>query len=585
MKLLDLLSNHSEAHNIGSVGSPSSTTEIVIDINQRSENKKVLGQLVYFVQPQEQSRQVVIGQISEVETQNRWHQDLTFRGIIKRRGSLPHLSGKADVRTAKLGVQSCFNVDENGAVSEATLGISPSTGSPIYSVRDEILDLLLEQYSKQIIYLGHAYGTNVKLPLWLKHFDRADGGAGEAYHIGVFGKSGSGKSGFAAYMLLGYARHKNMGIIFIDPQSQFSSDTDLPFQLHPALRALGREVRTYSLTNQLKLGTRQSATRLFMTLLQKTSFLREIGVRSPENQEYACEEIERIINRILSDANTHLETAPDNLLQDVLNALQQDANALTRIYASTQPRQRLSQMLTSLSGSDAELSRIRRAIWQPVLDLFLTDDSRGNHRTSLWWVIQESTTSAERPIVFIDIRGEGTEFADSDEVKALILREISSALRVSGENAFRDNRRLNCLICLDEAHRFVRANVGSDDNSEMSNLTRTFVDGVRTTRKYGLGYMFITQTLASLHKEILQQLRLYAFGYGLTSGSEFRQIEETVSDKQALNLYKSFVDPQSSRQFPFMLIGPVSPLSFTGSPLFVQMFTQFDDFKSANKSA
>jgi hypothetical protein len=129
MDILDLLNNNSDDHNIGSVGSPSSTTEITIDINQKSENKKILGQLVCLVQPQEQSHLVVIGQISEVETQNRWHEDLTFRGIIKRRGSLPHLSGKADVRTAILTVQACFSISEDKQVTEGTLSTSPSTGT------------------------------------------------------------------------------------------------------------------------------------------------------------------------------------------------------------------------------------------------------------------------------------------------------------------------------------------------------------------------------------------------------------------------------------------------------------------------
>jgi hypothetical protein len=31
-----------------------------------------------------------------------------------------------------------------------------------------------------------------------------------------------------------------------------------------------------------------------------------------------------------------------------------------------------------------------------------------------------------------------------------------------------------------------------------------------------------------------------------------------------------------------MFLGPVSPLSFTGSPLFVQMFTEFSQFQNAN---
>ena len=582
MDLLDLLDNQDE-FNIGSVGSPSNTTEILLDINQKSEKKRNLGQLVCLIQPQEQEKLVVIGQISEIETKNRWHEDLTFRGIIKRRGSLPHLSGKADVRTAKLNVQACFSIAPDGKISEGTLGTSPATGTPIFSVRDEILDKLLEQYRNQILYLGHAYATDVKMPLWLKHFDRGDGGAGEAYHIGVFGKSGSGKSGLAAYMLLGYAKHKNMGIIFIDPQNQFASDTDLPFKLHDSLRKLGRIVNVYRLTSQIRLGTKNQAVSLFASLLLKTDFYRNIGVRSQENQEYASEEIARIIRSILSEQKLEIKKSPNNLLVHVLTSLRNDNNALQRIYATKQPKDRLEQALDNLINEEIELQRVQQEIWQPVLDLFLENDSKGNHRASLWHIVKQAATDLQKPIVFLDIKGEGTTFADNEEIKALILKEISIILKVSGEEAFNQDKKLNCLICLDEAHRFVKSSFGSDDNTEMSNLTRAFVDGVRTTRKYGLGYMFITQTIASLHKEIVQQLRLYAFGYGLTSGSEYRQIEELVSDKQALSLYKSFVDPQSNKQYPFMFLGPISPLSFTGSPLFIQMFTEFNQFKEANK--
>lgn len=587
MDLLDLLNNQSDEFNIGSVGSPSNTTEILIDINQKSEKKRNLGQLVCLIQPQEQEKLVVIGQISEIETKNRWHEDLTFRGIIKRRGSLPHLSEKADVRTAKLNVQACFSIAPDGKISEGILGTSPATGTPIFSVRDEILDKLLEQYKKQIIYLGHAYATNVKMPLWLKHFDRGDGGAGEAYHIGVFGKSGSGKSGLAAYMLLGYARHSNMGIIFIDPQNQFASDTDLPFKLHDSLRRLGKKVEVYSLTNQIRLGTKNDAVNLFVSLLLKAGFYRKLGIpdKSKDNQEYASQEVARIIKDILSNQQPQIElkNASSNLLLNVLTLLRNDGNALQRIYATKVPKERLEQSLDNFINQHRELERLKEENWQPVLDLFLTNDSKGNKRSSLWRIIQSSVTDEEKPIVFLDIKGEGTTFADNEEIKALILREISTTLKVAGEKAFDKDEKLNCLICLDEAHLFVKSSSGNNDNSEISELTSSFIKGVRTTRKYGLGYMFITQTIASLHKEIIQQLRLYAFGYGLNSGSEYRQIEELVSDKQALSLYKSFVDPQSNKQYPFMFLGPISPLSFTGSPLFIQMFTEFNQFKEANK--
>jgi len=81
MDLLDLLDNQSDEFNIGSVGSPSNTTEILIDINQKSEKKRNLGQLVCLIQPQEQEKLVVIGQISEIETKNRCYSSTkkTFR--------------------------------------------------------------------------------------------------------------------------------------------------------------------------------------------------------------------------------------------------------------------------------------------------------------------------------------------------------------------------------------------------------------------------------------------------------------------------------------------------------------------------
>ena len=71
-------------------------------------------------------------------------------------------------------------------------------------------------------------------------------------------------------------------------------------------------------------------------------------------------------------------------------------------------------------------------------------------------------------------------------------------------------------------------------------------------------------------------------------GTEFDRLRAFVgSDKQALELYQSFRDPQSFprqdlQEFPFMAIGPVSPLAFSGKPLFFTAFTDPDEFLSAN---
>ncbi|MCY4043203.1 MAG: ATP-binding protein, partial [Candidatus Dadabacteria bacterium] len=91
-------------------------------------------------------------------------------------------------------------------------------------------------------------------------------------------------------------------------------------------------------------------------------------------------------------------------------------------------------------------------------------------------------------------------------------------------------------------------------------------------------YMFITQTIESLHEEIRRQIRIFAFGYGLTSGSEFVKIKDIINDDTGAKFYRSFIDPSSNKKFPFMFYGPISPLSFTGTPLFLEMKGEISTF-------
>jgi hypothetical protein len=78
------------------------------------------------------------------------------------------------------------------------------------------------------------------------------------------------------------------------------------------------------------------------------------------------------------------------------------------------------------------------------------------------------------------------------------------------------------------------------------------------------------------------------FGFGLALGQEFASLRQLVgSAGPALGLYQLFRDPHSafdiaSRQYSFMTIGPVSPLSFAGTPLFFNAFNTVDEFLEAN---
>jgi len=112
---------------------------------------------------------------------------------------------------------------------------------------------------------------------------------------------------------------------------------------------------------------------------------------------------------------------------------------------------------------------------------------------------------------------------------------------------------------------------------------------VRETRKYGVGWFLISQTLGGIDNEILQQLRILFFGFGLALGDEYRKLGEFAGgDKRAMELYQSFRDPHSAprrdlREFPFMAVGPVSPLAFSGRPVFFSAFIKPEEFCKLNK--
>jgi hypothetical protein len=78
------------------------------------------------------------------------------------------------------------------------------------------------------------------------------------------------------------------------------------------------------------------------------------------------------------------------------------------------------------------------------------------------------------------------------------------------------------------------------------------------------------------------------FGFGLGLGTEFQSLSQLVGSRSpALELYQRFRDPHSafdvkSRQYSFMTVGPVSPLSFAGTPLFLNAFNNVTEFLAAN---
>ncbi|HVM29539.1 MAG TPA: DUF87 domain-containing protein [Candidatus Limnocylindrales bacterium] len=569
---------------VGLVGSPSTTAKATVDILENATGSPLHGSLVYLTHPMLDKTLIAIGTVTEIETANRWHEDPNMRGVLKKHGSLPHLSAVGDVRTAEVLVQAAYlaeapdpSIGEPPVEAGGALTMSPTTGAAVAPVSDEFLTQLLRRHVGEITYLGRIYKSNVRLPLTLRHFGPADeGGAGEAYHSGIFGMTGSGKSALATYVIAAQLTHPQLSILVMDPQGQFTSEEGLPFSLQEWAESRGRVVRTYGIANDLRL--RQDAG-LLADLLEPTRLLRDIlTIKGEENRASAVAELARILRGL-----TGWDDRPaDDVLRDALSNLVNDQLALQRIYSSTTSQARLVGAINSLLTSTTEFE-IAAEFFRPLHSLFAPTNRSGNRRTSIFTVFEEAlSTSGPRPLVIIDFSGgAGGGLLETTSVKARILREVCSILNLRAEQLFQKGGRMNALVVFDEAQRFA-AEAAEEDETKL--LADRLVDYVRTTRKYGLGWMFITQEISSLRRAIYAQLRVRAFGYGLTAGTELQRLRETISDPAALDLYRSFVDPAAIRpsEYPFMLTGPVSPLSFTGAPVFLSVYTSFDEAKLAN---
>jgi hypothetical protein len=573
---------------LGVVGSPSSTSELALDILGAAVNRKLVGELALFRYSQDGSSHYALGQITEVKLKNIWHEDPTMRSLIRQRGRVDAVSERQDTHLGQMVISAVFRHAGSGAYEPSILGTVPSTGTPIHLVTDEVLDHLLQPYKDQIFYLGNVYGSKPKLPLWFKHFGRGPNGASEAYHLGIFGKTGSGKSVLAKMILLAYARYPKMALLVIDPQGEFSKDmqkgsssSDFPLPVGDLIRGLGKPVHVLTI-HKLVLDRWE----LFQEILAVSRFFRDLQIMTKDKVDLACDQL---VQALRSAHMTLISLHEQSSFNKAWDLLKQD-KLRNKIYAKEgAAAERFCDAINEADKDAMYKDAMYKDVWLPVANLFKKDSASGKMdvETAIGTLLDPN--KAIRPVLVIDVSKEqAAGLFWNDTIQSLVIKRVLQGITSVAEYSYKGGENLNALVLIDEAHRFAPRNLPEEDDAAKGVRT-VLIDAARTTRKYGLGWLFISQTLSSLHTEILHQLRIHFFGFGLALGQEFDSLRQLVgsSDKTALNLYSSFRDPHSafdvaSRQYSFMTIGPVSPLSFSGSPLFLNVFNKAESFISTN---
>lgn len=571
-----------ETERLGVVGSPSSTAQLSLDILGSAVSRKLVGELAVFHFSQDASPHYALGQITEIQLRNIWHEDPTMRSLIRQRGRVDAVSERQDTHLGQMTISAVFRDGGARRYEPSILGTVPSTGTPIHLVTDQVLGELLLPYQQQIFYLGHVYGSKPRLPLWFKHFDTGPDGAGEAYHLGIFGKTGSGKSVLAKMILLAYARYPKMALLVIDPQGEFARDmgkgrrtAEFELPLGDLLRAR-KETFVLSVRNLVL-----DRWDLLRQILAESRFFRELQVMTQDKVDTACDQF---IEAMRKTTGITLAELHKKDIFDKAWALLKQEKLRNKIYA----REGAAAERFKDAVNEANPDEIYRDVWLPVARLFQEDHAGGRRKVedALKWLFDPA--KASRPVLVVDVSKEQAQgLLWNDTIQSLVIKRLLEGVTITAESLYKQNESLNALVVIDEAHRLAPRELVSDADAPRG-VRSVLIDAARTTRKYGLGWLFISQTLSSLHPEILQQLRIFFFGFGLALGQEFQALRQLVgSSGTALDLYQLFRDPHSafdiaSRQYSFMTIGPVSPLSFAGSPLFLNVFNSVEAFLAAN---
>ena len=426
---------------IGAIGSPSTTSQLTLDVFGTAASKKLVGELGVLRYSQEGADNYALGQITEVVLRNVMLEQAIGRGIVRERQRWDAVQGRQDTHTATMNVSAVFAL-KGSNLEPSLLGTVPPTGTSVHLVTDELLRALLESHRDEIFYLGRLYGSKPLLPMWFKHFGSGRGGAGEAYHIGIFGKTGSGKSVLAKMMLIAYARHQNMGLFVLDPQGEFAKSLRSG-QITPAskrqfppmgdilnlaiLQAIGRPYRVIDIRNLVL-----DRWEIFKELLVQLGFFEDLGIKHSSYQSTAAEYVEDYLKR--EEISLRELRQEENLIK----ALDYIAEVAPRLYAGKEGQDRVIEWACEAKDVESDFGRLVRKKWQRITDLF-AERSGAERIETLVKNALAPVLGHPRQLVIIDLSKRPDDLSShvwDDNLKPLVIRRFLDALIEQAEQAY-----------------------------------------------------------------------------------------------------------------------------------------------------
>lgn len=584
---------------IAVTSSPSTPSTVSFDVLDGHAHSPILGSMVQFEIPVlrgrgEMDNLTAIGQVTSCEMRNRWHEDPAMKGYLKVKGSLPELTDRGDIFTGRIQIIGVYSpvVAPDGTIRYRKEKSPPlvGTGLPVRIIREDLVEGIMADETGYG-YLGYfANAEGVKAPVMVRHFgDFDEGGSAEGYMGGVFGPSGSGKSVVAANLIALWASNPQMGIMILDPASEFSGNafgrgSDFRFDFHRFLSRTsgGRFSPEKSCVN---LGDLQlEGADMFVRTLQEQGFFRRMGISSQKMSDVMdCIEV------FLGDLSRKKRWKP-SMTWDECAALETDysaggektgtldfpealCNEASIAFAAKSRDEMCEKFTLEVWRNMDELS----SIWDEVAAFFSERDSSGKPRKNMRQMIRECMQDGA--IYIVDLNPERMDIKGNSEAMKLYLVNFAvKKLREYAHKFYSAREKTNCLIVIDEAGRVIPQYT---ENDTKRSICSQISDSVKEMRKMRCGFLFITQTISEIVKDIYRNLHFRIYGVGLGIGSDSEHFREKEGD-EALDLYRELPDPRLSGVFSFMVAGTLLTLGSTGRPMFIQGFGSGDEAEAAN---
>jgi len=422
-------------------------------------------------------------------------------------------------------------------------------------------------------------------------------------------------------LLSAFMSHESHAIFVIDPQGQWANENGMPLSPQKVAKGLGRPVTVVRISEDVRM---PMDAELFGRMMDKLELWKRFRRMGGENRDVFSREV---AERIAGLDSKHFNLEPREVLSKVFKDIAYSPSTLSRIYAKGERQEMFRDELFRLVGepvinedgemeivTDEDLKDIEKnwesilAAFTPLHSLFSRTNLNGETRKPLGgkngfmsdiFKVRKADPDEPAPYVIVDMSPNiklhaKAELANSDailnmqrvldnaEIKALMLMIVLQEMKKSSETAFATSNggNLNTQIVFDEAWRFAPEGKASPEIEELAAMLEGFA---LDTRKFGIGWTYILQSPGDLKTGIWRQLTYVVAGYGLV-GEDVRRLESLTDDVEQVELYRQFISPTATNEYPFMFMGPISPLIFSTSPTFLNAFTSVEDFLNTNSS-